>query len=193
MPADLFLNDTTIARREELAKLKKTVAINQNVIALAKSYKSPKLNAFADLGSQAFDFKVNNKSLYYLAGVSLELNIFSGNKNKHRIEQAKADGRVIQSQADYTEQQLRLQLASSSNSFIAAQAQYSASQTQVTSSQKYFNDMFRLYKEGQAIFIELLDAQNQLITARLQQNISLFDTWIKATEIERANAGYAIQ
>jgi outer membrane protein TolC len=50
--------------------------------------------------------------------------------------------------------------------------------------------MFRLYKEGQALFIELLDAQNQLITAKLQLNISLFDTWIKATEIERANAGY---
>ena len=43
--------------------------------------------------------------------------------------------------------------------------------------------MFRLYKEGQALFIELLDAQNQLVTAKLQLNISLFDTWIKATEI----------
>ena len=53
--------------------------------------------------------------------------------------------------------------------------------------------MFRLYKEGQALFIELLDAQNQLITAKLQLNISLFDTWIKASEIERANAGYSLK
>jgi len=193
LPTDGLLNDTSVARREELAKLKQAININMDVVGLAKSYQRPKLNAFADLGSQAFDFKVNDKSMYYMAGISLEFNIFSGNKNKHRVEQAKAEGRVLQSQSDYTGQQLRLQLTYSANSFKAALAQYNAAQSQVVASQKYFNDMFRLYKEGQAIFIELLDAQNQLITAKLQKNISLFDTWIKATEIERANAGYPIQ
>jgi len=193
VPVDMFLTDTTVTKREELEKLKEAVAINQNVTGLAKSYKRPKLNSFVDLGSQAFDFKVNNKSFYYLAGISLEWNIFSGNKNKHKIRQAEADGQVLQSQTSYVEQQLKLQLTTSANSFKTALAEYNAAQSQVASSQKYYNDMFRLYKEGQALFIELLDAQNQLITAKLQLNISLFDTWIKATEIERANASFIIQ
>ena len=189
----MFLTDTTVANREELGKLREALAINQNVTALAKSYKRPKLNSFVDLGSQAFDFKVNNKSFYYLAGISLEWNIFSGNKNKHKIRQAEADGQVLQSQTNYVEQQLKLQLTTSNNSFKVAIAEYNAAQSQVASSLKYYNDMFRLYKEGQALFIELLDAQNQLVTAKLQLNISLFDTWIKATEIERANASFIIQ
>jgi outer membrane protein TolC len=193
IPADLFLMDTTVTKREELEKLKEAVAINQNITALAKSYQRPKLNAFVDLGSQAFDFKVNNKSFYYFAGLSLEWNIFSGNKNKHKIKQAEADGQVLQSQTSYVEQQLKLQLTTANNSFKAAIADYNAAQSQVASSQKYYNDMFRLYKEGQALFIELLDAQNQLVTANLQLNISLFDTWIKATEIERDNASFIIQ
>ena len=193
VPADLFLTDTTVAKREELGKLKEAIAINQNITALAKSYKRPKLNTFVDLGSQAFDFTVNNKSFYYLAGISLEWNIFSGNKNKYKIRQAEADGKVLQSQTGYVEQQLKLQLTTSNNSFKAVIAEYNAAQSQVASSQKYYNDMFRLYKEGQALFIELLDAQNQLVTAQLQLNISLFDTWIKATEIERANARFIIQ
>jgi outer membrane protein TolC len=193
VPADLFLTDTTVVKREELEKLKEALAINQNVTALAKSYKRPKLNSFVDLGTQAFDFKVNNKSLYYFAGLSLEWNIFSGNKNKNKIRQAEADGQVLQSQSSYVEQQLKLQLTTSNNSFKAALAEYNAAKSQVASSEKYYNDMFRLYKEGQAIFIELLDAQNQLVTAKLQLNISLFDTWIKATEIERANASFIIQ
>jgi len=192
VPADLFLTDTTVAKREELGKLKEAIAINQNITALAKSYKRPKLNTFVDLGSQAFDFTVNNKSFYYLAGISLEWNIFSGNKNKYKIRQAEADGKVLQSQTGYVEQQLKLQLTTSNNSFKAVIAEYNAAQSQVASSQKYYNDMFRLYKEGQALFIELLDAQNQLVTAQLQLNISLFDTWIKATEIERANASFII-
>lgn len=190
IPGDVFLTDTTVAKREELGKLKQALAINQNITALAKSYKRPKLNSFVDLGTQAFDFKVNNKSFYYLAGISLEWNIFSGNKNKYKIRQAEADGQVLQSQTNYVEQQLKLQVITSTNSFKAVIAEYNAAQSQVTSSQKYYNDMFRLYKEGQAIFIELLDAQNQLVTARLHLNISLFDAWIKAAEIERANAGY---
>lgn len=193
VPMDMFLTDTTVANREELEKLKEAVAINQNVTALAKSYKRPKLNAFVDLGSQAFDFKVNNKSFYYFAGLSIEWNIFSGNKNKYKISQAQADGQVLQSQSSYVEQQLKLQLTISNNSFKAAIAQYNAAQSQVASSQKYYNDMFRLYKEGQALFIELLDAQNQLVTAKLQLNISLFDAWSKAAEIERANAGYNLK
>ena len=192
VPADLFLTDTTVAKREELGKLKEAIAINQNITALAKSYKRPKLNTFVDLGSQAFDFTVNNKSFYYLAGISLEWNIFSGNKNKYKIRQAEADGKVLQSQTGYVEQQLKLQLTTSNNLFKAVIAEYNAAQSQVASSQKYYNDMFRLYKEGQALFIELLDAQNQLVTAQLQLNISLFDTWIKATEIERSNASFTI-
>ena len=193
IPGDLFLTDTTVSKREELGKLKEAIAINQNITAFAKSYKRPKLNSFVDLGSQAFDFTVNNKSFYYLAGISLEWNIFSGNKNKHKIRQAEADGKVLQSQTSYVEQQLKLQLTTSNNSFKAVIAEYNAAQSQVASSEKYYNDMFRLYKEGQALFIELLDAQNQLVTAKLQRNISLFDTWIKATEIERANASFIIQ
>lgn len=190
IPLDLFLADTSVAKREELSKLKQAIAINQNVTALANSYYIPKLNSFVDLGSQAFDFNVNNNSVYYFGGVSLEWNIFSGNRYKEKVKQAKVDEQVLQSQSNYVEQQLILQLTLSNNAYKASLAEYNAANRQVDASQKYYNDMFRLYKEGQALFIEVLDAQNQLIMAKLQQNISLFDTWLKATEIERANAGY---
>ena len=50
-----------------------------------------------------------------------------------------------------------------------------------------------MYKEGIALYIELLDAQNQLVSAQLQANISLYDTLIKQAEIERANASFIIQ
>lgn len=193
IPTGISYTDTTVERREELLKLRQAVDINKNLTALAKSYKQPKLNSFIDLGSQDFSFKVNNKSFYYLTGISLEWNIFSGNKNRYKVQQAKADGQSLQSQFNYAEQQLKLQLTILRNLYNAAVAQYNAAQFQVASAQKYYTDMLKLYKEGQALFIELLDAQNQLITAKLQLNIFLFDTWIKAAEIERANAGYNLK
>jgi outer membrane protein TolC len=192
MPESLIPADTSVSLREELASLHQAIAINDNLTGLARSYTRPKLNSFVDLGSQAFDFKLNHQSLYYLAGISVEWNIFSGNRNKFRVLQSRAAGDALQAQSQSVEQQLRLQLVTARNAFQSAVAAYRSAQSQVNSSLRYYQDVQKLYKEGRALLVELLDAQNQLISARLQNNISLFDTWIKAAEIERANAGYSI-
>jgi len=187
------VNDTAVNKREELLKLNTAAAINKNLIGLAKSYKIPKLNSFLDVGSQAFDFKVNDKSPYYFFGISLGWNVFSGGKNKYKVKQAEADAKVIASQTSNIEQQLKLQLSVAVNSFNAAFINYNAAVSQVASSEKYYKDELRLYKEGIALYIELLDAQNQLVSAQLQANISLYDTLVKQAEIERANASFIIQ
>jgi outer membrane protein TolC len=53
--------------------------------------------------------------------------------------------------------------------------------------------MFRRYKEGNLNFIELLDAQIQIMTAQLQQSISLYEVWIKWVELERAKASFELK
>lgn len=193
VPNANIVNDTTVNRREELLKLTTAKAINDNLIGLANTYKRPKLNSFLDVGSQGFDFKVNDKSPYYFFGLSLEWTIFSGGKNKYRVKQAEADAKNITSQTNYTEQQLALQVKLAVNGFTAAVINYQAAVSQVAASGKYYKDLLRLYKEGTALYIELLDAQNQLVSAQLQANISLYDIWIKQAEIERANAGLSIK
>jgi len=185
--------DTAVNRREELLKLHTAADINKNLVGLTNSYKIPKLNSFLDLGSQAFDFKINDKSPYYFFGISLGWDIFSGGKNKYKVKQVEAEGKVIASQTSNTEQQLKLQVSIAANAFNAALINYNAAVSQVASSEKYYKDELRLYKEGIALYIELLDAQNQLVSAQLQANISLYDTLIKQAEIERANASFIIQ
>ena len=192
LPAVTFLADSSVARREELTKIQYAATVNKYVIALAKSYRQPKLNSFLDLGSQAFDGKVNRGSWYYLGGLTLEWNIFSGNKNKYRVRQAAQDALVLGAQKSYTEKHLQLQVKLAMNALVAANENYRAASTEVLAAQKYADDVARLYREGQVLFIELLDAQNELIRARLQQNVSLFDAWIKTAEIERANAAYPL-
>jgi Outer membrane protein len=193
VPDPNIINDTAVNKREELIKLHTASAINKNLIGLANSYKIPKLNSFLDVGSQAFDFKVNDKSPYYFFGVSLGFDIFSGGKNKYKVKQAKTDGKAIESQISNIEQQLKLQVSIAANSFNAALVNYNAAVSQVASSEKNYKDELRMYKEGIALYIELLDAQNQLVSAQLQENISLYDTLIKQAEIERANASFIIQ
>jgi outer membrane protein TolC len=83
---------------------------------------------------------------------------------------------------------LELQLATAVNKFEASVFTYESAVSSFNTSQKYYADFLRLYKEGQALYIELLDAQNQLVQAELEMNISLYDTYIKAADIERAGS-----
>ncbi|WP_375586846.1 TolC family protein [Flagellimonas aurea] len=176
--------------REELLKLGQVKEINDNVGKLTRSHWYPTLSGFADFGFQDFDFEVNRDSRYYFAGIGLEWNIFSGNKNKYRLKQVNEERKKIGSQIDNVRQQLLLQFQVSQNNLISALEQFHADNNQKESAKKYNDDITKLYKEGQAIYIELLDAQNQWVNAQLNANISLYNSWIAFAEMERANATF---
>ncbi len=179
-----------ISQREELSKLTIAKNINQHVLGLSKSYSVPKLSTFLDLGSQGFDWQFNNKTRYYFFGVSLQWELFASGKNQHKVKQVQIESKLLQTQTEYVEKQLHMQYITVVNNFNAAKHSHQSAVSTFHTSQKIYSDLLRLYKEGQALFIELLDAQNQLIQSELQVNISLYDTYIKAAEIERANASY---
>jgi outer membrane protein TolC len=193
LPTSEQLSGNSVSGREELSKLRIAKDINGNLTGLARSYIIPKLGTFIDLGSQAFDWKFNNNSRYYLFGISLQWNLFSSGRNNYRVKQAIADQHALASQTDYVEQQLLTELKVRQAALQSAIAQYEAAQSQLKTSETYYGDMLKLYKQGTAIYIELLDAQNQWIDARLKTNISLYDTWIADAAIERANASFTIQ
>lgn len=177
-------------QREELQQLQVAGTINQHLNNLTKSFIVPKLSAFLDLGSQGFDWQFDNKTRYYFFGISLQWDLFSGGKNYYKTKQVQMDQKMLESQTKYVEQQLQLQLTTAVNQFNAALYTYQAASASFQTAQKFYTDVLRQYKQGQALFIELLDAQNQWVQAELQINITLFDTYIQAAQIERANASY---
>ncbi|MBB2950800.1 TolC family protein [Sphingobacterium sp. JUb56] len=193
LPSGSLLKVEDVNNREELSKLKIAKAINEDLTGLAKSHLIPKIGASLDLGSQAFDFEVKKQSRYYLFGISLEWNLFTFGRDKYRIKQTISDQHAISSKTDYLQQQLLTELKVRQANMQSAIAQYDAARSQLKTSQTYFNDISKLYKEGMAIYIELLDAQNQWVDSQLQANIALFDTWVSYSAIERANASFNIQ
>jgi len=185
--------DQNFAQREELSQLTMSSQINQHQVGLSNAYLIPKVGAFLDLGSQAFDWEYNDQSRYYFFGVSLQWNIFSGGQNKHLNKQAALDQKITTSKTDQVREQLRLQLLTSQNNYNSAQSDLQGADKQMLSTERAYKDMLKLYKEGQVLFIEILDAQNQYIAAQLQQNISLYECYIKASEIERASASFNLK
>jgi outer membrane protein TolC len=144
------------------------------------------VNAFVDAGSQGFDFQVGNGSLYLLGGVSFDLPIYAGNRNKQKIKIAEMDVAAVGAQRDQVADQLALQLQTSLTDYQSALQLFQSSRSQVESATRYFNDVTKRYREGQVLYIEYLDARNEITAAELQQSINLAKVWVKWVEVQRA-------
>jgi outer membrane protein TolC len=181
-----------VLAREELAQLQIAQDINAQVLGLTQSANRPRVNAFADMGSQGFDWEFTDQSRYYFVGVAMEWDLFAFGQNRHKAAQVQTEQRLLESRAVHLKDQLNLQAVSAWDDYTAAVSQYEAYQSVLRSSRTNYKDFERLYREGQVLYVELLDAQNQMIQAELQVNIALYETHIKAAEIERASTLYNI-
>lgn len=179
-----------IDNREEIKKLQYATAIKYQYKGLAQSFLLPKISTYLDLGSQGFNWKYNDKTRYYLFGISLQWTFSLGGQHIHQINQAKTDLDFIDSQNKEVKEQLALQLERSVNNYRDALNEYSAVISQTHTTERYFQDMKKLYQEGKALYIELLDAQTQLIVTQEKMNIARYNVCTRQAEVERANASY---
>jgi outer membrane protein TolC len=184
--------DSATGKREELVALESVSQINDLSLRLNKSFIRPKLSTFLDLGAQGDFLKVNRDVPYYLFGINLSWPIFSGNRNKNKIKQAELELRSSRAEKDMAEQQLELEVETARNKLRAALQSYKAAKSQSLLSGQYFKDEQRLYKQGQALYLELLDAQTRLINDQLKESIAYFNVQTRETELERANASYKL-
>lgn len=184
--------DPDISRREELLQLDKTKKIALLQQKQQQSAIVPKISTFLDLGSQAYNWDFNNNSRYYLWGVNLQWDIFTGGQRRNKVRQAATDAATAQAAYNETAQQLRLQLNTAGNNYQTARSNYQSAQTQLQLAEKYYRDQMKVYKEGQLLYIELLDAQQQLTNARLELLQAYAQVQIAQAEIERAQATYPL-
>ncbi|WP_158797905.1 TolC family protein [Pedobacter sp. L105] len=192
--AVLLEPDTTVGTsgREELKQLRTQQQVYTLDYKLQKSGFIPRLNTYIDLGSQGFDFSVNDKTRYYLWGVNLQWDIFTGGQRKYRAAQSHASLNATTAQLDQAELSLQLQLNQSFNNYESAKVGFKSTAAQLSFAAKYYNDQLKAYRAGQLLFLELVDAQDQLTGARLQMAASQADLQISLAELEREQATYPI-
>ena len=178
--------------REELEKLQRGINLNRQIQGLNTAYKVPKIGIGLDLGSQGSITDIKSENLFVLLGLSMDFPVYSANRNKLKIKQTEMELAALDTQLENVKRQLELQTQTTQNSYNASLNIYQSKQSQIESAQRYYRDIFRRYKEGQANFIELLDAQTQITTAELQKNLAHYDVWLKLVELERAKASFQL-
>ena len=85
-----------------------------------------------------------------------------------------------------------MQLVQSVNNLRTAISDYYNAKTQLSLAEKYYADQNKVYKAGQLLYIELLDALTQLTNARLQVAITIANVQVAYADIERNAATYPL-
>lgn len=182
-PISPLVDSAQLSGREELQQLAAAAHLSETVVAMNRAYHLPKVGVQVDLGSQAFNFDWGG---YVLAGLSVDIPLYAGNRNEAKIKQAEADVAALRAQTQQVEDQLALQVALAQNDYAAAVAVLQQREPLVAAAARYYKDVMRRYKEGQASFIEVLDARTELTTAETQQSLARTAAWQKWVALERA-------
>lgn len=189
---DLSVDNKTVSEREELQQIsirKDMQTLNRK---LEQAYMIPKLNTFLNVGSQGFNWTVNDQSRYYLLGLNLQWDLFAWGRHNYRIQQARIDVNATAVQFDKTEKAFQLTLTQSLNDYNSAVSNYYSTRSQKQYAEKYYADQLKAYKIGQLLYIELIDAQNQLTASQIQLSIAFANVQIAKAETERNLATYPL-
>jgi outer membrane protein TolC len=187
----IALSDTnTIGKREELNQLETGIEIHETLVKLNQSKQLPSVNAFLDLGSQAVEFEVSNKSLYYMVGVNLSVPIYSGSKYNIQVKQSERELKSKSLSLENTTQAFELSLRVAINDLNSQYAKYISSIKRQQSAQQYFNLIEKGFAEGIHSLIEYLDARNQLTRAQLQLKLDAYNILKAGAALERQQSSF---
>lgn len=185
--------DISIQQREELKQLREANALNENILKMNKLFWSPRLSGFVDLGAQSENLQFNDQSRYYLFGFQVDVPLFAGLTNRHKITQASLD--LKNSEHNYTlvTQQLNMTSEIARNAVESAWQSYQSSLKQLEAAKSYSRLIEKGYMEGVNTFIESIDARNQLTAAQLLVTINQYRVLSAAADYERETASYSLK
>ena len=169
-------------KTEELHTIDQGLRMQQLALDLQKKYHAPRLGAQLDVGSQNFNFQWGG---YVLAGLQLDIPLWNNKKNEAQQSEVIAGMQAISEKKKYVSEGISLLLQQARRQLITAIDQYQSYTPLLDMSKRYYYEILKKFKEGQANPAELIDAQSQITFADLQQNVSLYQAWINAAELER--------
>jgi outer membrane protein len=179
-----------VSNRQEIKQLQGARRANEVVLDMNQANQYlPKLSAVADLGYQGFEYKFNNEQQYALMQFNLTWDLFRGMERKAKTRQAEIDQQLLDNRLDQTKKLIELEVVQAHQELRASEKSFIAAQSGVRSAERALQIVNARYREGQALLIELLDAQNKLTLAQLNQSVTRFELLRKEAALQKAVAG----
>jgi outer membrane protein len=191
-PLDEIEIDKAVGRalkyRHEFQQLQHALSASIHQIALAKSGTLPSLFAVVDYGIQGERYSLDRDDDYWMASLILEWNLFNGNQNQAKKIQAILDQKKLEVQKQELEKQIRIQVHEAYLSYRAAGAGVKAAEKREESSEKSYAIVAKMYANGMAPQIALLDARNTFTSASINRIMAFYDFYLEKARFEQVTA-----
>lgn len=180
-----LMGDEDLSQRPEMLQIQTAETIQETALKAGKNFWVPKVNTYADLGSQSFDWAFDQDSKYALWGFNLSMPVFQGGRNRNQVYRAELGLKSVQNQKDLLGEKLALDLQLTKNEVLANQAALRSAEKKLESSAAYFRLVDRGFREGANSLIEFIDARSQFTQASLQKTINSYNLLKSIAQLER--------
>ncbi|KAB7731937.1 transporter [Rudanella paleaurantiibacter] len=182
------LEETALAGRKELTQLQGSLRAAQTAIRLNEANaKLPSVYVGGNAGFQGFGYTFRNQA-YTVGQLGLSWDLFKGYEKRSKIQQARIRAEQLQTKLTEVQQQIRLQVVQAYYELEAAEENGRATRQGVTAASQTLRVIDSKYRNGQALLIEFLKAQNDYLTAQIGESLARMDVRVKRAALDRVTA-----
>jgi outer membrane protein TolC len=182
-----FLKQSALRNRPEFETLRTGILVNETAIQMAeRSAKLPQVFVGGNAGFQGFGYQFKDQGFGILQ-LGMQWDLYHGKEKQRKIEEAKINKRIAESKVGQVQQQVQLQVAQAYYEFIAAEETFAAAKDGVRQAEGVLKIVDSRYRNGTAIYIEYLKAQNDVQTAQQMASLTKYDLWIKKATLDKVS------
>ncbi|MCP1381438.1 TolC family protein [Runella salmonicolor] len=182
------LSESALQNRQELNQLDQSILASKTAIILQeKAAKRPSVFIGGNTGFQGFGYTFNQQA-YGVAQLGLTWDLFKGYERKSKIQGAKIQTELLKTKKLEVEKQIELQVTQAFLELQATRENLKLVQDGVNKATQYFSVIDSRYRNNNVLYIEWIKAQNEVVTAHLQQSLARFDVLIKESLLNKVTA-----
>ncbi len=166
---------TALSQRPEFEKILIANDLNALNVERVKNQNNPTIGLRAGIGIQTEDFSLNDGGPLYTLGLNAGWKIIDGGLKKKQLEELLIERSQNDLQKQILRQQVVLQVSESFHTLKSLYAQIKAQDEKIRSANISYEAVSRKYRNEKALLIELLTAQNQWISSRLNRVILMIE------------------
>jgi outer membrane protein TolC len=182
------LTGKAVANRQELKLLDLSIEASENSVRLNQMAAArPSLFVGGNVGFQGYGYTFKDQA-YMVGQVGLQWNLFKGFERKSKIQAAKIQTDLLKTKQTEIEKQIELQTTQAFYDLAATREAQQAAMDGSLKAGQYFRVIDSKYRNGSVLMIEYIKAQNDVMTAQLQQSVTKYDVLIKKAMLDKITA-----
>lgn len=181
------LQEQATTNRPEFNQLKTGVQVNETLVKMQEmNAKYPQVFVGGNTGFQGLGYKFKDQA-YAIGQIGLSWDLYHGYEKKHKIQQTKIQKDILQTKIEEVKQQVKMQVAQAYYELEASKEILADAKVGIKKTEGILKIVDSRYRNGNAIYIEVLKAQNDDLVAKLTESVNRYDVWVKKAMLDKVS------